>query len=106
MWGQRLEKASHRFGVGAVLLLIGCALGGCSIPVADLPLIGVPAGAPARPTDAAVYPAVHDMPAARTEPTLDPADQAKIETDLIQARDRQAAVAGHPAKSQDKGSDQ
>ena len=94
-----------RRSASVVLVLTGCLLGGCSVPVADLPIVGVPAGVPARPTDPGVYPAVHDMPAARTEPTLDPADQAKIETDLIHARDRQATVAGHAAKS-DKSADQ
>jgi len=104
MRGQRSgsPKVDYRSGVGAALILFGCALSGCSIPVADLPVIGLPAGAPARPADPAAYPAVHDMPAARTEPILDPADQAKIETDLIHARDRQAAAAGNPPKPQNQ----
>ncbi len=91
-----------RRGAGIALVLMGCMLGGCSVPVADLPIVGLPAGAPARPAEPGVYPAVHDMPAARTEPTLDPADQAKVQTELIHARDRQAAVAGHPAKTDAK----
>lgn len=87
------------------MAVLGCLMGGCSVPVADLPIVGLPAGAPARPAEPGVYPAVHDMPAARTEPTLDPADQAKIETDLIHARNHQAAVAGRPPKSQDQSQD-
>ena len=66
---------------------------------------GLPAGAPARPPEPGVYPAVHDMPAARAEPTLDPSDQARIETDLVHARERQAAAVGRASKS-DKPSDQ
>ncbi|MDR3468861.1 MAG: hypothetical protein P4M07_23265 [Xanthobacteraceae bacterium] len=101
------QSASRRRRASvAMVAVLGCLLGGCSIPVADLPIVGLPAGAPTRPAEPGVYPAVHDMPAARTEPTLDPADQAKMETDLIHARDRQAAVAGRPAKAQDKASDQ
>lgn len=96
MQGPRPKVVRRSAALG--LALIGCMLGGCSVPVADLPVIGLPAGAPARPAEAGVYPAVHDMPAARTEQPLDPADQAKIETDLKHARDRQAAAAGHPAK--------
>ncbi len=88
--------------LAAALVVVGGALGGCSVPVADLPLVGLPAGAPVRPTDAAVYPAVHDMPVARTEPMLDPTDQAKIEKDLIRARDQQAAATGHPVKAAEK----
>jgi len=99
------KQAILRRGAGVALVLAGCLLGGCSVPVADLPVVGLPAGAPARPAEAGVYPAVHDMPAQRTEPTLDPSDQAKIETDLIHARDRQAAAVGRAAKS-DKPSDQ
>jgi hypothetical protein len=87
------------------LVLIGGLLGGCSVPVADLPIVGLPAGAPARPPEPGVYPAVHDMPAARAEPTLDPSDQARIETDLVHARERQAAAVGRASKS-DKPSDQ
>jgi hypothetical protein len=60
--------------------------------MADLPVIGLPAGAPARSTEPAVYPAVHDIPAGRSEPVLDPAEQAKIEADLKTARDRQAGA--------------
>jgi hypothetical protein len=82
--------------------LLGLALGGCSVPLADLPVVGLPAGAPARPAEPVAYPAVHDMPAARTEPVLDPAEQVKIENDLKTARDRQEAAAGQSSKASDR----
>jgi hypothetical protein len=73
----------------AVLLASLAALGGCS-SIADL---GVPADAPARAKDASAYLPVHDIPPDRSEQTIKPADQAKIEQELIAARDRQASTA-------------
>lgn len=102
-------RASYGRGLGLAMALLCVApcivLGGCSVPLADLPVIGMPAGAPARPApgDAAAYPAVHDMPEARSEPVLDPAEQAKVEKDLKSARDRQSGGAtGSSSKSADK----
>ncbi|WP_315832518.1 hypothetical protein [Bradyrhizobium prioriisuperbiae] len=68
-------------------------LGACSVPMADLPVVGMPAGAPARPTGPTAYPAVHDMPADRGDPMLDPAEQAKLSNDLKAVRDRQEKAA-------------
>ncbi len=70
-------------------LLLGLALGGCSIPVADLPLVGLPANTPPRPANPGEYPAVHDIPAPRGETVLDQAQQDKLEKELLAARDRQ-----------------
>jgi hypothetical protein len=69
------------------------ALASCSVPIADLPGIGVPEGAPARPKDPGSFPAVHDMPADRSQPALAPDEQAKIEGELAAARDQQARAA-------------
>jgi hypothetical protein len=80
-----------------VALLSALALGGCSISIADLPLVGTPADAPARPKDAAGYLPVHDLPPDRDQPELAPAERAKIQAELVAARDRQASVPG-PAK--------
>jgi len=76
----------------AALLLSALALGGCSSSIADLPLVGTPADAPARPTEAGAYLPVHDLPPDRTEPELAPAERAKIQAELVAARDRQASV--------------
>jgi hypothetical protein len=77
----------------AALLALGLALGGCASTVADLPVVGAPAGLPQRPAQPGEYLPVHDIPTARSkDATLAPADQAKLEADLIKARDRQAVV--------------
>ena len=75
------------------LLLSAVALGGCSSSIADMPLLGTPADAPARPKEAGGYLPVHDLPPDRQEAALPPAEQAKIEKELIAARDRQASAA-------------
>ena len=69
------------------------AAGGCSTSIADLPLIGTPADAPARPKEAGAYPAVHDLPQDRTEAAMDTAERNRVSNELIAARDRQASAA-------------
>jgi hypothetical protein len=76
-----------------VLLASALALGGCSTSIADLPLVGTPADAPARPKEAGAYLPVHDLPPDRDEAAMPPAERAKIAAELAAARDRQAAVA-------------
>ena len=81
------------------LLLAALALGGCSMSIADLPLLGTPADAPERSKDAPAYLPVHDLPPDRAEPELPPAERAKIQAELVAARDRQAsAVAAKDPK--------
>ena len=82
-----------------VLLLSALALGGCSTSIADLPLVGTPADAPARPKEAGAYLPVHDLPPDREEAAMAPAERAKIEAELAAARDRQASAtaAKNPA---------
>jgi hypothetical protein len=81
----------------AVLLASTAALSGCSSTVADLPGVGVPADAPARPKDASGYLPVHDLPPDRGEQMMKPSDQAKLEAELKAARDRQAIAATQKA---------
>src|ERR1044072_8606930 len=81
--------------IGAVLLAL--PMGGCSTSIADLPLIGTPADAPARPKQVGAYPAVHDLPQDRSEATMDSAERNNLSTELIAARDRQAAIAAAEA---------
>jgi hypothetical protein len=76
-------------------MLVGCSPG----PMIDrLPEgVGLPAGAPARPTASYQYPAVHDMPPARSAQPLSEDEQLKLEKDLAKLRDRQAReAAGTP----------
>ena len=83
-----VDRNKRALALGA-LLLPALALGGCASSIADLPLLGTPAGAPARPTDAAAWLPVHDLPPDREEPELAPAERAKIKAELVAARDRQ-----------------
>ncbi|MHC2334854.1 hypothetical protein [Bradyrhizobium sp. USDA 4454] len=81
----------------AVLLASMVALSGCSSTIADM---AMPADAPARAKDPSGYLPVHDLPPDRADPMIKPADQAKIEQELIAARERQAqaqAQASTPA---------
>ena len=75
------------------MLVAALALGGCSSSIADLPLVGTPADAPARPKEAGAYLPVHDLPPDREAAVIPPKERAKIEADLIAARDRQAVNA-------------
>ena len=79
--------------VFAALLASALALGGCSTSIADLPLVGTPADAPERPKEPGGYLPVHDLPPDRAEPELPPAERAKIQAELLAARDRQASAA-------------
>jgi hypothetical protein len=87
-----LNRKMRAFALGA-LLSSALALGGCATSIADLPLVGTPADAPARPKEAGAYLPVHDLPADREEAALPPAERAKIAAELATARDRQASAA-------------
>ena len=78
--------------MGALLLSSALALGGCSTSIADLPLVGTPADAPARPKEAGTYLPVHDLPPDREEAAMAPAERAKMAAELAAARDRQASA--------------
>ena len=86
----RLRSVAARFAAAL-------ALGGCSTQIADLPALGVPAGAPERPKEAGSYLPVHDLPPDREEEAIKPAELSKIQAELTTARDRQATAAT-PAK--------
>ncbi len=61
--------------------------------VADLPMVGLPEGAPARPADQGAFPAVHDIPASREQAPLDAAERERIQRELTAARERQSGAA-------------
>lgn len=86
-------RVTSRAGIPAALLLLALALGGCASTIADMPMVGTPTGAPARPAKPGEYLPVHDLPTGRIADTLEPAEQAKIQAELIAARDRQAVLA-------------
>jgi hypothetical protein len=86
-----LNRKKRALALGA-LLSSALALGGCSTSIADLPLVGTPADAPARPKEAGAYLPVHDLPPDREEAAMAPAERAKIAAELAAARDRQASA--------------
>ena len=88
--------------LAGVLLLSALALGGCSISIADLPLVGTSADAPGHSKEAAPYLPVEDLPPGRDEATMAPADRDKMKAELLKARDRQAsATAAKEAATKD-----
>jgi hypothetical protein len=91
-----LDRRKRVLALGA-LLASALALGGCSTSIAELPLAGIPADAPERPKEAGAYLPVHDLPPVREESAMAPAERAKIQSELIAARDRQASTAAAKA---------
>ena len=87
-------SAGRRMKTLALAALFGAslALAGCSSQIADLPLAGTPADAPARPKEPGAYLPVNDLPPDRDEAAMDPKERAKIQAELIAARDRQAVA--------------
>jgi len=93
-----MDRTRRALALGA-LLMSALALGSCSTSIADLPLVGTPADAPARPKEAGSYLPVHDLPPDRGEAAMPPAERDKIQRELAAARDRQASTgtAQNPA---------
>jgi hypothetical protein len=78
-------------------LLAGCSAGSIGDTMPES-MGGLPAGAPARPNVTNhQYPAVHDMPAPRSTQPMSEDDQVKLEKELQDIRDRQAAAAKEDA---------
>ena len=86
-----INRKKRAWAVGA-LLLSALALGGCSISIADLPLGGTSADAPGHPKETSAYLPVNELPPDRDEAAMDPAQRAKIQKELVAARDHQASV--------------
>jgi hypothetical protein len=86
-----VDREKRVLALGA-LLISALALAGCSSSIADLPLVGTPADVPARPREVGAYLPVHDLPPDREEAAMAPAERAKIEAELVAARDRQASA--------------
>lgn len=77
-----------------VLLTVALALGGCSSSIVDLPAAP---GASQQPKEAGAYLPVHDLPPDREEAAISPEQRAKIEAELIAARNRQATSVEAPS---------
>jgi hypothetical protein len=89
----------RRLALAALMMMSALALSGCASSIADLPVIGTPADAPERPKEQGAYLPVNNLPPNRDEQVLDPKERAKIQAELIAARDRQA-IAAPPQSSQ------
>jgi hypothetical protein len=102
-----VDRNRRALALGA-LLLSALALGGCSSSIAELPIVGTPAGAPSRPAEAGGYLPVEDLPPDRDQAAIPLAEQTKIKKELLEARDRQASVVKgqgqNQAQSQNQGS--
>ena len=82
--GSLRERGTVRHLVPAIVVL-ALAVSGCSF-VADVPLIGVPSTAPARPEGPGSFLPVHDVPPPRQEEVLNVNDQTRIYNELNAAR--------------------
>jgi len=77
--GMSVDRNMRALALGA-LLLSALAQGGCSsTSIADLPMIGTPADAPARPKEAGGYLPVHDVPPDREEAAIPPVERGRID---------------------------
>jgi hypothetical protein len=93
IFGRMTASRGNTARMMTALLLLALPAGGCSTSIADLPLVGTPADAPARPKETGAYPAVHDLPQDRPETAMDAAERNKVASELVAARDRQAAAS-------------
>jgi hypothetical protein len=91
----RSRKAFALICVAGVLGSSALALSGCTSQLADMRSLE-PADAPA-PKDPRAYLPVNDMPLQRDDTTMSPEERAKIEKELLAARDRQASVTAKSA---------
>jgi hypothetical protein len=103
--GSALQRESAfrraRFAMPIFAAVAAAGLSGCasiSEKFADsasrMPVIGLPADAPQRPSTPPVYPAVHDIPPPRNSVVLTNTEATQLENDLAAARDQQQTAAG------------
>jgi hypothetical protein len=78
-------------------LLVAMALGGCATSISEMP-IGSAASSDTRPKESAAYLPVNALPPDRDEAAMEPAERAKLQKELIAARERQASAAKEQGK--------
>jgi hypothetical protein len=98
------QKRSGGALAGAALLLTALALGGCSTSISEIPIGS--AASDSRPKDTGTYLPVNDTPPPREEAAMDPAERAKVQKELIAARERQASAAAGKDQGQSKDQNQ
>src|SRR6202041_632312 len=94
------EGRVNRAWAWAALLLTAMVLGGCSTSIGDIPLGS--ASSDTRAKDAGAYLPVNQLPPARDEAAMDPAERAKVQKELVAARDRQASAVAAKDQGQPK----
>jgi hypothetical protein len=94
-------KQQNRVLAGAALLLMALALAGCSTSISEIPIGS--ASSDTRPKEPAAYLPVNELPPAREEAAMPPDERAKMQKELIAAREHQASAAA--AKGQGQASD-
>jgi hypothetical protein len=99
LWDAMSVNRQKRRLALAALMMSAFALSACTSSIADLPVIGTPADAPERPKEQGGYLPVNNLPPDREEQVLDPKDRAKLQAELLAARDRQA-IATPPQNGQ------
>jgi hypothetical protein len=87
---------------GAALLLVALALAGCSTSISEMPIGS--ASSESRANETSAYLPVNALPPDRDEAAMDPAERAKVQKELLAARDHQASAAA--AKGQGQANDQ
>jgi hypothetical protein len=96
------EKRQYGALAGAALLLAVLALGGCSTSISEIPIGS--ASSDVRAKEPAAYLPVNELPPAREEAAMPVDERAKVQKELIAAREHQASAAA--AKGQGQTSDQ
>ena len=89
---------------GAALLLVALALGGCSTSISEMPIGSV--SSDTRSKETGTYLPVGAVPPEREEAAMDPAERAKVQKELVAAREHQASAAAAKGQGQPQPSDQ
>lgn len=93
----QFQFRSALLACGMTVALAGCSSSQLNTLNDALPsAVALPAGAPERPLEAPEFPAVHDMPPPRSNVTLSPEEQVRLEDDLAALKTRQEIAAGVP----------
>jgi hypothetical protein len=78
------------YAVAVLAVLLAFGVSGCATRTSELQsVLGTPEGVPAKPETPPEFPHVHDVPPQRQQAVLSGDEQARIERDLVLARERQ-----------------
>jgi hypothetical protein len=88
----RSRNAKVSVSVAGVLVASALVLSGCSSPIADMPSLATPTDAAPAVKESGGYLPVNELPPGRDTAAISPEERAKIEKELMAARDRQASA--------------